>query len=264
MPNQPELMPWHKTYMIEPEYTRVDLVKEGANSEAFIKILKSKEGGTPMNFEEILKSLKAEHQAIVIAHLDSIKKSADEVVAKAKTDAQEAIAKAKEEVAPVAGATEEEILKSVKDPAVKALLEQSIAKTKAAESVAKALKEQHDDAEAVSKAKEVPNLGADEVIMAGVYKKLKNTDPALCEEVFGIFKAASEMVSAGPVFTEVGKSASSAGSSIGAGDEAAAWTMIEKAAEEIKKTKDITKEAAIGEAIKANPALYNSYLASQR
>lgn len=253
-------MPWHKTQLVNPEYTRVDLVKEGANSQAHIKLFKSKGGEQPMDLKEILAKLKPEHADIIQKALEDMeatkKKSEDDKMA-----AEEEVAKLRAEQAPAPGTSEEEILKTVKDPAVKALLETQIAKAKAAEAIAKQMQDAKDEAEAVAKAKEVPGIGAEEAKLAEVYKKLKHVDATLCEDVFGIFKAANAMISEGGVFTEVGKSAGS--NDGGAADENSAWAQIEKAAEEITKTLKISKSAAITKAIKDNPALYNQYLKAQ-
>lgn len=259
-----DLMPWHKTWIVDIEYDRVDLVKEGANSQAFIKIAKAK-GGTPMDpkLEEIIKALKPEHQEVIRKALEDATSS---IIEKANKDAEEIIAKAKKDAeemtpaAPAASTSEEEILKSVKDPAVKALLETQIAKTRAAEDVAKALKAEQTEKEAIAKAKEVPNLGAEEAELASVYKKLKAADPALCEDVFGIFKAASALVNAGGVFTEVGKSLGNSGEGV---DETSAWGKIEAAAEAITKSQNISKAAATRQVIRDNPGLYQAYLDAQ-
>lgn len=258
----PDLMPWHKNWLVNIEYNRVDFVKEGANSPAFIKLFKSK-GGNTMDLEEILKSMKPEHAEVIRKALAQSKTDADEAVAKAKADAETEIAKAKAELTPppAPGASEEEILKTVKDPAVRALLETSIAKTKAAEAVAKKLKDEQDEKDAIAKAKEVPNLGAEEATMTSVYKKLKSADPALCDEVFGIFKSASALISTGAVFTEIGKGA---GNHETAASEDAAWSKIEAAADAIAKSTNVSKSAAITQAIEENPRLYADYLKAQQ
>ena len=255
-----KLQPFHKTWLVDIEYDRVDLVKEGANSQAFIKLVKSK-GGQPMNFEEIVAKLKPEHaqviQAVVKAKEDEL-----EDVKKQLKEAQEEIEKLKAQVNPPQGQSEEEILKSVKDPAIRQLLETQIAKARAAEEIAKKLKEEQEEHEAVEKAKEVPNIGAEEQTIASVYKRLKAVDPQLCEDVFGIFKAASALIAESGAFGEVGKSAATTDSV--ATNEDAAWAKIEQKADEIAKAKNITKAAAVAEAIRQHPELYEEYLRAQR
>lgn len=257
----PTLMPWHQNWLFDIEYDRVDLVKEGANSQAFIKLVKSK-GGQTMKLEEILAKMKPEHAQVVQDVLKSKDEALEDVQNKLK-ETQEEVEKLKSQVnVPQDGQSEEEILKSVKDPAVRKLLETQIAKAKAAEEVAKKLKEEQEEKEAVAKAKEVPNLGAEEQTIASVYKKLKQADPTLCEEVFGIFKAASALISESGAFTEIGKSAGSV--TVGTTTEEAAWGKIEKAAEAIAKERGIAKSAAIAQVIKENPELYDEYLRAQR
>ena len=55
----PDIMPWHLTQLLNPDYSRVDLVKEGANSRANIKLFKSK-GGSQMKFADVIAKLKPE------------------------------------------------------------------------------------------------------------------------------------------------------------------------------------------------------------
>jgi colicin import membrane protein len=255
----PEIMPWHKTKLINPEYTRVDLVKEGANSQAHIKLFKSK-GGESMELKDILAKMKPEHAAVIQKAIDEAEAEAKKAEA-AKKAAEDAVEKMKSEPKePAAGASQEEILKTVKDPAVKALLETQIAKAKAAEDEVKKARELQLSNEAVTKAKEVPNIGADEATVMEVYKKLKAVDSDLCENVFGIFKSASAMIAEGGVLSEIGKST---GTEV-AGDENAAWDKIEKKAEEVAKSSNITQAAAISKVIQDNPELYSEYLKAQQ
>jgi hypothetical protein len=254
----PEIMPWHKTKLIDPTYTRVDLVKEGANSQAHIKLFKSKGGQEDMKLEEILAKMKPEHSAIVKEAIDT----ANEEATKAKNDLEEMKDTVEKNKKPEAGTSPEEILKSVKDPAVRALLEQNIAKTAAAESVAKALKEEQDTAEAIAKAKEVPNIGAEEAKMADIYKKIKGHDSELATEVFGIMKAASALIAEGGVMTEIGKAAGSADNTLGS--EGDAWSKIETMASEIAKSSNVSQATAITQVIKENSGLYNDYIKAQQ
>src|SRR5690606_2471662 len=118
--------------LIDPDYNRVDLVKEGANSKTHIKLFKSR-GGNVMTLQEIIAKMTPEHAKVVTDAFDAIQKTADdaakelEKVTKAKEAAETALQEA--EVAKAAAnpeTAEEEIVKSVKDPAVRALLETQI------------------------------------------------------------------------------------------------------------------------------------------
>lgn len=264
MPNESELMPWHKTYLTDIEYNRVDLVKEGANSKAHIKLFKSKGGNTMPVVEDILKLMKPEHAEVITKALEAKDAEVLAAVEKAKKDATDAAAATTAEDAIDGGSDDsiEKILKSVQDPAVRLLLETQINKAKAAESVAKELKDKQNEQDAIAKAKEVPNLGAEEIALASVYKKLHDVDSALCDEVFGIMKAASALIGQGNAFVEIGKGAGNAPDGL-SGDEATIWGQIEAKAEEIAKGKNIKKSAAIAQAVQENPELYTQYLKAQ-
>lgn len=255
-------MPWHQNWLVDIDYNRVDLVKEGANSQAHIKLFKSK-GENGMDIKDILAKMKPEHAAainqVIKAKDDEIANMADDK--KKLEDEVDTLKKASEEDTP-AEQTEEEILKSVKDPAVKQLLETQIAKAKAAEEAVRIAKAKELETEAIAKAKEVPNLGAEEVKLAEVYKKLKDVDAELCEDVFGIFKAASAMVAEGGVLSEVGKSATGE-EQTGGGSEEAAWSKIEQAATEVAKSRGLSQTMAISAVIKERPELYNEYIKAQ-
>jgi vacuolar-type H+-ATPase subunit I/STV1 len=199
--------------------------------------------------------MKPEHAAQV----QLVLKQKDETITQLTTDLETAQEVAKS--APVKDQTEEEILKSIKDPAVKAILETQIMKAKAAEEVAKSLKDAQNEKEAIEKAKEVTGLGAEESQLAQVYKSLKAVNPEVCETVFGIFKTASALIAEGGTLSEVGKSAGTEGS---AGDENAIWGKIEAAAEEVAKSTNVSKARAISQVISDNPDLYAQYLQAQK
>lgn len=258
------LMPWHKSWLVDIEYDRVDLVKEGANSKAHIRLIKSKKGGDEMKFEEIIAKLKPEHAEVI----QNVIKEKEESFAELQKQLEEATAeieKLKEGAAAQnesASDNPEEILKSVKDPAIRSLLETQIAKAKAAEAEVRKVREAQLQAEAIAKAKDVEGLGTETDKLVEVYKKLTDTNESLRDEVFGILKAASEVVKQSKAFDEFG--ASGAGSETVVTTEQEAWNLIEKAADEIAKSKNITKSKAISEAIAQNPELYDQYLKAQR
>lgn len=262
----PVLMPWHQNWLIDPDYNRVDLVKEGANSQAFIALIKSKGGKTAMKFEEILKSLNPEHAAIIQKAVNDAAeetKEAKQMAKLAQDEASEAkgeVAKMKAALPPAPGTSEEDILKTVKDPAVKALLESSIAKTKLAEANSLRLMNEQSDKESIVKAKELPKVGADEAKLAEVYKKLKIADPALCEDVFGIFKAANALITDGAVFKEMGSGKGGEGSTTAE----AAWSAIEAAGTLIAKSANVSQQVGVQKAMEANPELYAAYLRAQQ
>lgn len=262
-----QLMPWHLNYMDNIDYDRVDLVKEGANSKAHIKIIKQR-GGITMDLDKILAALQPEHRSVIEKALKDKEDAATAEADKAKK-AEEDAAAAKDEVeklksqAPLpTGQSEEDIVKSIKDPAVRALMESQIAKTKVAEEQVRKARETALEGEAIAKAKEVPGIGAEEAVLAGVYKKLKAVDEQLCTDVFGIFKAASNLVTEGSgAFTETGSVARTTGVSKSSD---AIWAEIETIGKSIKgDNKAMTLTTAVSKALEQNPQLYAQYVAAQ-
>lgn len=238
--------------LLDLEVTRVDLVDEGANSEAFIKIFKRKEGGSvDMTFEEILKQLKPEHAQEVKEEIAKAKAEVPEATQIELDNLRNEVAKLKDTPAET---NEEDILKKA-DPAVKALIEKSRLEAAAAKEAVKKMKEEQLQKEAIEKAKELPNIDQEEGQLAEVFRALKQTDEKLFETVFGLLKAANEAIAEGKVLEEIGKSA-------GTEDDAEAWNVIEKKAEEIVKIKNISKEAAIAQVVQNHPDLYEAYIKS--
>jgi hypothetical protein len=241
---------------------RVDLVDEGANSEAFIKLYKRKENEPAMKFEDILKSLKPEHVAVVETELAKAKGEIPEEtvleLAKAKTDldtAQTELARVtkEQEVAKSKDSEPdfEEVLKSL-DPSVQEVFKSLKAQKDAAEQVARDAADKAATEEAVSKAKELKSLPVEEARLVEVMK-------GITPEIHEILKAANQAIEDGGLFDEVGKSKDKAKTTNdGSADQA--WTEIEKKAGEIKTRDSITFEAAISKAIMENPELYKEYL----
>jgi hypothetical protein len=241
--------------------TKVALCPEGANSVSYIKLYKRKEGGkTTMTFEEILKSMPEDQQKIINAEIEKAKtESATAATTQAKAEAQTQITQLEGEVAKLKkdpNKSEEDILKNV-DPAVRALIEKAQNQAAAAQAAVKKMQDEASEAEALAKAKELPNLTVKTEDLAKTLKDLKDANPTLCESVLTILKTAN--TAAAKVLGETG--------STGTANEVemakiadAAWTELEKKAEEIKKTKNITTEAAIAQAVKDNPELYKKYL----
>lgn len=264
--------------------TKVALVDEGSCSAAHIKLYKRKEGGDGImskTLQDILKGLSQEDQDVVNAEITKAKAELPEGALSADDKKKLEDEKKKAELEKAAAfddlenmkksksgeGSEEELLKSV-DPAIRALIEKSNAKAAAAEAAILKMKDDADNAEALAKAKELPNLGAKEEDLAKSLKVLKSKDEAIYTEIFGILKAANNMITDGANLTEIGKSASGTGT----GDNGenvdlnkaadVAWVEIEKAADVIQKSANCSKEQAISKAIKENPELYKKYMAA--
>lgn len=259
--------------MIDLIVDRVDLVDEGANSQAFIKLYKRKETDLVMDLNEILAKMKPEHAEVIKTELAKAKKQADDAESKAE-EAQEKLdgvtedmEKAKkqledlqkrntelETVAKGKNTPEpsfEEVLKGL-DPSVQAVFKSLNAQKEAAEAVAKAAAEKAANDEAIAKAKELKSLPIDEAKLVDVVK-------GVSPEIFDILKSASAAIEESGLFSEIGKSKSN-GAAPNTGDANESWGKIEKAAEKIAEEQKVTKQKAIELAIKQNPALYREYL----
>ena len=233
--------------LIDLVVDRVDLVDEGANSAAFIKLYKRKEMETGMDFSEIISKLKPEHAEVIQAELAKAKTEVPEEIAKELSDTKAELEKFKEEAKkskePAQEENFEEILKSL-DPAVQKVFKSLQAQKEAAEQIAKQLKEQKEEEEAIAKAKALKALPVEE-------EKLVQVVKSVSDDVYEILKSAAKVLEESDIFEEVGKS--NAGS-------IDAWSRIEKKAEEIAKRDGITVEKAISVVINENPELYKEYL----
>lgn len=235
---------------------RVDLVDEGANSAAFIKLYKRKEMETGMDFNEIISKLKPEHAEIIQAELAKAKTEVPEEIAKELSDTKielettkaelenfkEEVKKSKE---PAQEESFEEILKSL-DPAVQKVFKSLQAQKEAAEQIAKQLQEQKEEEEAIAKTKALKVLPVEE-------EKLVQVVKSVSDDVYEILKSAAKVLEESDIFEEVGKGKGGTGSTD-------AWSKIEKKADEIAKRDNITKEKAISVVINENPELYKEYL----
>jgi len=235
---------------------RVDLVDEGANSAAFIKLYKRKEMEADMDFNEIISKLKPEHAEIIQAELAKAKTEVPEEIAKELSDTKTELEttkaeleKFKEEVKkskePAQEENFEEVLKSL-DPAVQKAFRSLQSQKEAAEQIAKQLTEQKEEEEAIAKAKSLKALPVEE-------EKLIQVVKGISDDVYEILKSAAKVLEESDIFEEVGK---------GKGDASTidAWSKIEKKAKEVAKRDGITVEKAIGVVINENPELYKEYL----
>jgi len=242
--------------LIDLVVDRVDLVDEGANSAAFIKLYKRKEMESSMDFNEIISKLKPEHAEIIQAEIAKAKAEVPEEVAAELSDTKEALEKSKAELEKIKEEVEkskepaqeenfEEAIKSL-DPAVQKVFKSLQAQKEAAEQVAKQLTEQKEEEEAIEKAKALKALPVEE-------EKLVQVVKGISDDVYEILKSAAKVLEESDIFEEVGKGKGVAGSTD-------AWSKIEKKADEIAKRDGITKEKAIGVVINENPELYKEYL----
>lgn len=247
--------------ILELQVDRVDLVDEGANSAAFIKMYKRKEPKHVMGIEEIIAKMKPEHAEVIN---DAIAKAKDEVPEKTQAEldaakkekeaAEEEVKKFKKELEDVEIAKSksaepdfEEVMKSL-DPSVQEVFKSMKIQKEAAEEVARQAADKSLVDEAVAKAKALKSLPVEEATLVDV---LKGISP----EVHEVLKAANKAIEDGGLFEEVGKAK---GSNLGNANEA--WDKIEKSAKALQESEKISYEAAITKSIKENPDLYREYL----
>jgi len=240
--------------LIDLVVDRVDLVDEGANSAAFIKLYKRKEMETGMDFNEIISKLKPEHAEVIQAELAKAKAEVPEEIAKELSDTKVELEtlkvelekfkeEAKKSKEPVQEENFEEVLKNL-DPAVQKVFKSLQAQKEAAEQIAKQLQEQKEEEEAIAKARALKALPVEE-------EKLVQVVKGVSDDVYEILKSVAKVLEESDIFEEIGKS------NAGTTD---AWTKIEKKAEEIAKRDGITVEKAISVVINENPELYREYL----
>ncbi len=240
--------------LIDLVVDRVDLVDEGANSAAFIKLYKRKEMETGMDFNEIISKLKPEHAEVIQAELAKVKAEVPEEIAKELSDTKVELEtlkvelekfkeEAKKSKEPVQEENFEEVLKNL-DPAVQKVFKSLQAQKEAAEQIAKQLQEQKEEEEAIAKARALKALPVEE-------EKLVQVVKGVSDDVYEILKSVAKVLEESNLFEEIGKS------NAGTTD---AWSKIEKKAEEIAKRDGITMEKAISVVINENPELYREYL----
>jgi hypothetical protein len=242
--------------LIDLVVDRVDLVDEGANSAAFIKLYKRKEMETGMDFNEIISKLKPEHAEVIQAELAKAKAEVPEEIAKELSDTKVELEtlkaelekfkeEAKKSKEPAQEENFEEVLKNL-DPAVQKVFKSLQAQKEAAEQIAKQLQEQKEEEEAIAKARALKALPVEE-------EKLVQVVKGVSDDVYEILKSAAKVLEESEIFEEIGKGKGGASSTD-------AWSRIEKKADEIAKRDSITKEKAISVVINENPELYKEYL----
>lgn len=245
--------------LIDLEVSRVDLVDEGANSQAHIMLYKRKENNA-MKYEDILKSLKPEHVATIEAEINKAKAIVPEETATALSNVQKSLKDTEAELKLAKEATVtkskdaepdfDEVIKGL-DPAVQAVMKRMQSEKEAAEEIAKmaADKQLHDSA--VTKAASLKSLPIEQDKLVEVVK-------GITPEVFEILKAANAAVEGSGVLEELGDSGKDSVEK--AKDSTHAWEMLEKKAAELAVEKGIKASEAMTEVIKSNRELYKQSL----
>lgn len=267
---------------------RVDLVDEGANSAAFIELYKRKESMKPMDFNEILSKMKAEHASVIQQAFEA----KDAELSKAREDLDNANQSLTDKTSQLEEANEElakanstiETLKAKEDKkcecdgeadengvckecglkknasfdetetlksmpaAAREMFEKMRAQKDAAEEQVRKAAEREAEAEAVAKAASLKAIPVEQDKLVGI---LKGCSPEVLELLTTINSAIEASV-----LDEVGKNKGNG--AITTSEDA--WGKLEAKAAEIAKRDNVTKEKAMTKALDENPELYREYL----
>ena len=279
--------------------TKVSLVDEGACSAAHITLFKQKKGGSEMTFEEMMESLSEEQQAIIKAKFDAqneelekakeecsekeqeleeakkafsekeeelekVKQEKKDLETKAseteeeeeddddlavEADSEDGVTKAKKEL------TEEEILKNV-DPAVREMIQKAKSEVEVHKQAVLKMKEEKEIAEVTEIAKSLSGVGTEETQMVSMLRKAKSLDVELYAEVLKALQVANNIIADSELLKEKGQSF--------AGNDVDAWSKVDAKADEIAKTRGVSKAKATNIVIDEFPELYQAYLDSLR
>lgn len=254
-----------KTKLKNLVITKVALVDEGSCSAADIQLYKRKsEGGNKMTFDEVIKSLPEDQQKIVTAEFAKAKEmlpegamSAEEA-AKMKAQHEAEMKKSKE------GTQEnpEDILKNANlDPAVRDLVEKSLARSKAAEIAVIKMQEEKRDAELVAKSSSLSKIPEADTKVLNFLKSISGVAGAV-DTAMDIFGTVNTLIEKGAAFQEMGSNGN-AGSANTAGSDAA-WAAIEKAANDLVAKGQVSKQKAITMVMEQQPELYAAYTEALR
>lgn len=279
--------------------TKVSLVDEGACSAAHITLFKQKKGGSEMTFEEMMESLSEEQQAIIKAKFDAqneelekakeecsekeqeleeakkafsekeeelekVKQEKKDLETKAseteeeeddedtlaiEVNSEDGVTKAKKEL------TEEEILKNV-DPAVREMIQKAKSEAEVHKQAVLKMKEEKEIAEVTEIAKSLSGVGTEETQMVSMLRKAKSLDVELYAEVLKALQVANNIIADSELLKEKGQSF--------AGNDVDAWSKVDAKADEIAKTRGVSKAKATNIVIDEFPELYQAYLDSLR
>ena len=279
--------------------TKVSLVDEGACSAAHITLFKQKKGGSEMTFEEMMESLSEEQQAIIKAKFDAqneelekakeecsekeqeleeakkafsekeeelekVKQEKKDLETKAseteeeeddedtlalEVNSEDGVTKAKKEL------TEEEILKNV-DSAVREMIQKAKSEAEIHKQAVLKMKEEKEIAEVTEIAKSLSGVGTEETQMVSMLRKAKSLDVELYAEVLKALQVANNIIADSELLKEKGQSF--------AGNDVDAWSKVDAKADEIAKTRGVSKAKATNIVIDEFPELYQAYLDSLR
>ena len=265
---------------------RVDLVKQGDNPEAFVRLFKGKDQDVPPNtiadkpmsywLEEFKKLFtKGAEESMAEFDLNKFLEEQDEETRKALEEAMSSedkdeqintlttkISELEEQLENQEKAAddddedddEDDMMKSLPEN-VRKMLEDSQKRVEEAEKLAKELKDQQLNNEYVDKAKQFSEVVTDATILGPVLKRIAEINVEDYQKIESVLKAANEMVERNNILLkELGADGTT---DSGNGD---AWDQIEKAAKTLMDTdSSLTEAMAISKAIRENPDLYKQY-----
>jgi membrane-associated HD superfamily phosphohydrolase len=257
---------------------RVDLVDKGANPDAHILLFKRKGDEGVMKFEDVLKSLTPEQQAIIKSELEKVgpggemtpeekKKKEAEMAAMnaALATAKADLAKSTDQIADLttqlAKATksnepgDSDIFKGL-NPEVKKYLEDIKKEADASKAIVKALEEEKLTKQYTDVAKSLTHLAVQADEFGLVLKSFAQHDTVNYGKLEAMLKSFNEAVAKGNLFKEIGQSGST-----GAVDPLA---KLEAKAQELvtKNATTMTKEQAMAHVMRSEPELYSEYVKS--
>ena len=140
------------------------------------------------------------------------------------------------------------------DPAVKEMIEKSRAEAEVHKQAILKMKEEAETAEISKIAKSLNGVGTEEAQMVTMLKKAKSLDVELYNEVIKALEVANNIIADSEVLKEKGTNV--------AKGEVDAWAQLDAKADEIAKTRGISKAKATNIVIDEFPALYQAYLDS--
>ena len=223
-----------------------------------------------MTFEEIMESLSEEQQAIIKAKLDEqnaeLTKAKEECsqkeqdLEKAEQEKRDLETKVSELEGEVETAkekqqepSEEEILKNV-DPAVREMIQKAKSEAELHKQAILKMKEESETAELKEIAKSLSGVGTEETQMVSMLRKAKSLDGELYTEVLKALQVANNIIADSELLKEKGQSF--------AGNDVDAWSKVDAKANEIAKTRGVSKAKATNIVIDEFPQLYQAYLDS--
>ena len=232
---------------LDMKLNAVALCAQGANSRAHIMLTKSmKEGNPSMEINEILASLTPEAQAVVNKHIETVKADAvNAAVEPLNTQITELTAtnKSLTEAAAKTPATEP----AVPEDVMKSLPEAVRVQIEAMQKSIKALEDEKAENLVKSRYAVVKALPCDETELKAV---LKTASP----EVFAVLTKAAAAIENG-----LGKSTAVAGEGAMTVSSDDAYNALEKHADAIAKSENLTAAAAFVRACEEHPDLYDQY-----